>query len=51
MSSFELDRTVISLSHHETISFKMSEVEYLMLYTNFSIGMVLVNVEYTCTKS
>lgn len=54
MSSLELDRTIISLSHHDTISFQMFRVEYLMSYTDFSVAMGLVDVEYirieSCSK-
>lgn len=50
MSSFELDRMIIGLSHHETISFQMFEVDYLMSYTEFSVAMGLNDMEYTRTK-
>lgn len=44
MSSFELDRMIINLSYHKTISFLMFMVEYLMSYTNISIVMGLLDV-------
>lgn len=51
MSLFKLDRMIIILSHHETISFQMSEVEYLMSYTDFFVAMGLVDMEYSHTES
>lgn len=48
---YMLDMTVISLSHHKTISFQILVVEYLMSYTEFSMEMRLIDVEYTCTVS
>lgn len=45
MSSFELDRMIISLSYHETISFQMLRVEYLMSYMEFSLAMGFIGVE------
>lgn len=45
-----MDRMIISLSHHKTISFQMFRVEHLMPYIEFSMAMGLVDVEYTCTK-
>lgn len=51
MSSFKLDRTIISLIHHETISFQMFRVEYLISYTEFSMAMWLIDVEYIHTES
>lgn len=51
ISSFELDKMIISLIHHETISFQMFDMEYLMSYIEFSMVMGLVDVEYTHTKS
>lgn len=46
---YVLDKTVIRLSHHETISFQILGVEYLMSYTEFSMEMRLIDVEYNCT--
>lgn len=46
MSLFELDRMIISLSHHETVIFEMFGDEYQMSYKEFSLAMGLVNVEY-----
>lgn len=51
MSSFELDCTIISLGHLETISLLMFGELYMMSYKNFSIRMGLIDVEYTCTTS
>lgn len=51
MSSFELDRTIINLGHQETISFQMFREEYMMSYTDFSIRMGLIDMEYTYTES
>lgn len=42
MSSFELDQMITSLSHHETISFQIFIVEYLMSYVEFSVAMGLL---------
>lgn len=46
MSSFKLDRTIINLGHHETISIQMFGVEHLMSYMEFSMAMGPVDVEY-----
>lgn len=51
ISSFELGQTTVNLGHQEMISFKMFGKEYLMSYTNFSLRMGLVDVEYTRTES
>lgn len=51
ISSFKLDRMIISLSHHKTIIFQMLRVKYLMSYMDFSMAMGLVDVEYTSTES
>lgn len=51
MSSFKLDWMIISLNYCQTISFQMFGWEYQMSYTEFSVVMGLINVEYTSTKS
>lgn len=51
MNSFELDRMVISLSRWETISFQMFCEEHLMSFTDFSMRIRLVDVEYAHTES
>lgn len=51
ISSFELDRTIISSGNREMISVRMIEEEYMMSNTDISIRMGLVDIEYTPTKS
>lgn len=51
MTSFKLDRNIISLGHRETISFYKFGEKYMMSYIDFFVRMGLINVEYTNTKS
>lgn len=50
MSLFELDWTVISLSQRETINFQMFCEEYVMSFTDLSMRMELIDMEYSLTK-
>lgn len=51
LSSFELNRTILSLGHRKTISFQMSGEEFMMSYMDFSMQMGSVDVDYTRTES